>query len=336
MTGRVLLLFLLLVGAVSAQIDRGSSETVGRVKVRVAFDDHAPCTAATRVALIGNAGFALAEGAVNGECVAQFFDVPSGRYRVAVSGGDAANVDDGEVEINSVAMQGVDVRARRTGKSMSGITSASFVSVGELGIPASAAKEFDRANHMIAKQDWPRASDRLHKAVAMYPDYAAAYNNLGAVYSRTGNLPEARSALEQAITLNDHLDPAYVNLARVNFIEKDFADAESLLNKASSLAALTADELNLLAYAQLMNQHSNEAIETSRRGHTTQVAHHAFLHLVAAHVYEQQKKIGNSISELQTYLSEEPAAPRAEAVKKALATLQTQQAAAQGVATLSR
>jgi len=238
--------------------------------------------------------------------------------------GDAVNADDGEIEIRPLPMQEVEVRAKRTGDSISGLGSASFVSLNELGIPSSAAKEFGKASRMIAKQSWSKATVELHKALALYPAYAAAYNNLGAIYWRTGNLPQARAALEQAIVLNDHLAPAYVNLARVDFKEKDLDGAESQLNKAASLAILTADELNLLAYAQMMNQHSDQAIETGRRAHATLVPHHAFLHLVAAHIYEQRTRIRDSIRELQTYLSEDQTGPRSEEVRKALAVLQTQ------------
>ena len=164
----------------------------------------------------------------------------------------------------------------------------------------------------------------LQKALAMYPNYAAAYNNLGAAYSRMGNVADARSALQQAIALNDHLAAAYVNLARVDFLEKDFPDAESLLNKASSLGPPDVNQFKLLAYAQVMDQHFDQAIETAHRAHSSQVRAHAFLHLAAANAYEQEKKIGDSIAELQTYLSEEPGAPRAGEVKKAISTLQAQ------------
>jgi Flp pilus assembly protein TadD len=323
MTGRILLPFLLSVGVASAQMERGPSETVARVRVRVAFPDHA-CSTSTRVQLSGNSGIPLAEGSVSGECMAEFFDVPPGRYRVTVTGNDVANGDEGDVEIGSVIVQEVEVRARRKADSADDMTSGAFISVGDLGVPTPAAKEFDKANHLIARQDWPNATKRLQKAVAMYPNYASAYNNLGAAYSRLGNIASARTALQQAITLNDHLAAAYVNLARVDFLEKDFSDAESLLNKASSLGPPDINQFKLLAYAQVMDQHFDQAIETAHRAHASQVRGHAFLHLAAANAYEQEKKIRDSIAELQTYLSEEPAAPRANEVKKAIATLQAE------------
>jgi tetratricopeptide (TPR) repeat protein len=119
--------------------------------------------------------------------------------------------------------------------------------------------------------------------------------------------------------------PAYVNLARLNFLEQDFPGAESLLGKALNLApAANADELFLLAYAQISDNHLDEAIATSREGHGMQLKQHAYLHLVAARACERENRIADSISELQSYLNEEPSGTQAEKVRTAMATLQAQ------------
>lgn len=319
MTGRLLVLFLFLAAIASAQMDRGL-QSAGRIRVRVTLPDRAPCSASTHVALIGNMGFSLAETSANGECIATFFDVPAGKYRVALSG-DVVNTDNGEIEV--AGLQDVEVRARRASdQANSFVVSPTFVSVSDLHVPTSAAKEFGKANQMIAHEQWSKAADRLHKAVNIYPSYAAAYNNLGAVYSRMGDLADAQLAFKEAISLDDHLAAAYVNLARLDFAEKNFTDAETLLNKESSLSVPSADELYLLAYAEMMNHHLDQALETSRHAHAIQLSHHAFLHLVAAHVYEEIAKFRESVAELETYLGEEPTAPRTEDVKKAISTLQ--------------
>jgi len=329
MTGRLIAVVLLLLGTVCAQIQRDSADLVRRLRVRIAFGDHAPCDSSTRVVLTGAMGFALAEGTVNGECMAEFSDVPSGRYRVTVSGADAANADEGDVEVNSVVAQDLEVGAKHTEGSdpSQWAAHATFISVTELGVPSNAAKEFEKASRLIAKQDWAKATERLQKGLALYPRYAAGYNNLGAVYSHLENDTQAREALQQAISLDDRLAPAYVNLGRLSFLEKDYSTAESLLTRAISLApAENADELTLLAYAQLTDHHLDQALQTSRQGHTAKLNHHGYLHLVAANAYEQQRKIANSMSELQIYLSEEPSGPQAEKVRKALATFQAQTA----------
>jgi Flp pilus assembly protein TadD len=329
MTGRLVAVVLLLFGTASAQFGSGSSNVVSRLRVRVAFGDHAPCDSSTRVVLIGAMGFALAEGSVTSECTAEFADVPPGRYRVTVRGADATNADEGDVEVNSVITQDLEVQAKHTEGSTpsSWARHASFISVTELGVPSSAAKEFDKASRLIAKQDWVKATERLQKGLAIYPKYAAGYNNLGAVYSHVGNNARAREALLQAIALDDRLAPAYVNLGRLSFLDKDYSRAESLLTKAMSMApAENADELFLLAYAQLTDHHLDQALQTSREGHAAKMNHHAYLHLVAANAYEQQNRIADSMSELQIYLDEEPSGPQVEKVRKALATFQAQTA----------
>jgi tetratricopeptide (TPR) repeat protein len=220
----------------------------------------------------------------------------------------------------------VEVRARHVDAPtpIHWAANSSFISVAELGVPANAASEFVKANRLMAKQDWKKAVERLRKGLAIYPNYAEAYNDLGAVYSLLGEIAQARDALRQAIVLDDRFGPAYVNLGSLSFLDKDYPGAESLLTRATSLRpAADADELFLLAYAQLMDHHLDQAIETTRQGHP-KFSHHACLHLVAANAYERQAKIADSMSELRLYLTEEPTGPFAEETRKALAIFEAQ------------
>ena len=219
MTGRLVAVVLLLLGAACAQIQLDSNEVVRRLRVQLAFGDHTPCDSSTRVVLTGRMGFALAEGIVDGECRAEFFDVPSGKYHVTVRGSDATNADEGNVEVKSVTTQDVDVRAKHTESDPENWAAhSSFISVQELRVPSNAAKEFVKANHLITKRNWANASESLRRGLAIYPQYASGYNNLGAVYSRMGNTQEARQALEKAIALDDHLAYAYFKLGRISFL----------------------------------------------------------------------------------------------------------------------
>jgi tetratricopeptide (TPR) repeat protein len=326
MTNRIVVCVVLLLATAAAQMRTDSTDVARHVRVRIAFGDHAPCDSSTRVALIGGMGFALAEGTLSGECTAEFYDVPSGRYRVTVSGPNTANADDGDVEVSSAISQDVEVRARHSkdGQIVSW-ANAGFVSVRDLAVPRDAAKEFEKANRFIAKQDWEKASERLLKGLAIYPKYATGYNNLGAVYFHQKKNSQAREALQKAIELDDRMAPAYVNLARVNFLEKDFPAAESLLSKALSLAPATStDELVLLSFAQVVDEHLDGAIATSRQGHGMQLKEHGFLHLAASNAFERQGKIGDALAELQMYVKEEPNGPQMEKVKDAISKLQQQ------------
>jgi tetratricopeptide (TPR) repeat protein len=244
---------------------------------------------------------------------------------VKVTGADVASADNADFVLSPGMTQDLEVRARHTSSfETQGLAVAAFVSVSDLSVPATARKEFEKASHLISKQDWVKAKERLSRAIALYPQYAAAYNNLGAVCTHMGDIRQAREALQKAITLNDHMTPAYVNLGRLSFTAKDFPAVEAFIAKAQSRAAPDAEQLKLLAYAQLADHHFDQAIETSRQAHRSQLSHHAFLHVLAAKADELQGRTDDSVAELQQYLREEPAGPRAEKVRNALAAIQAQ------------
>ena len=324
MAVRLIVMFLLL-GSASAQSNAGSAVMTGRVRVRVSFTDQAACDPSTRVALTAYEGSTFAENSVSGQCTAEFFDVPAGNYRVRVVGGDVANFDNVDLALSPGLSEEVDVRARHaSGPAIQEFAAAAFVSVGELGVPPSARKEFEKANHLISKQDWPKAKEQLSKVIAIYPQYAAAYNNLGAVYSHMGDTAQASAALEKAATLDDHMALAYVNLARVSFAMKDFPAVERFVGRALSLAAPDAGELTLLAYAELADRHLEEVIATSRQAHQSQLSHHAYLHVVAAKANELQGNRDDSMAQLQQFLNEEPTGRRADKVRGTLAAVRAE------------
>ena len=77
----------------------------------------------------------------------------------------------------------------------------------------------------------------------------------------------------------------------------------------------------LLADAQLMNRHYDEALATCGKAHAS--GHpHSSAHYIAARALEAQHKAADAIAELQTFLTEEKDGPRAETARKEMAGLQ--------------
>lgn len=324
MTGRSMMVPFLLLGSAFAQFNTESAIAVGHVRVRVSFANNSECVPTTRVVLDAISGVTFGESSVNRECVATFFDVPAGNYSARVAGADVAVTGRAEFALSPGMTQEIDVRARRVGESDVSQASAgsAFVSVSELGVPLNAQREFEKANRLISKKEWPKASERLQKAIALYPRFAAAYNNLGAAYMHTGEGAKARAALQSAIALNDHMALAYLNLARLSFRAREFPEVETHVQKALTLAPPSTEELTLLGVAQLADRHFDGAIQTSDQAHRSQLSHHAFLHLVAARAEDLEGNADASVSvELQQYLNEEPNGSRADEVKKSLAVI---------------
>ena len=115
MTGRVALLLCSLLAPPAGQVNLRSA--MGAiVRVRVSFVDGGSCEPSTEVALIGSAGFSLAEEFLNNECVAEFLDVPAGDYRVKLSGAEVA-AGDTEFAVSPGMTQALEIQARHMGRS---------------------------------------------------------------------------------------------------------------------------------------------------------------------------------------------------------------------------
>jgi tetratricopeptide (TPR) repeat protein len=203
-----------------------------------------------------------------------------------------------------------------------GSLSAAIVSTSDLSVPHRARKELAKANASLAKQDLPQALRRLIQAISIYPNYAIAYNNLGVVYARLGDAVHEQYALEKAILLNPDFSLAYLNLGRMDIASSDFSAAENKLRKAATLDPSEPVTLTLLAYAQLMEGHYEDAISTSRDAHGLKRPH-AFAHRIAARALELEQRFEYAITELRVSLEEEPTGPRSESARKELAIVQT-------------
>lgn len=325
MTGRVLLTVFLFVSSVAAQLDQS---TVRRITFRIVSSNGVACDTTARVTLMGRGGPTVS-GSANSDCTIQFFDVPMGSYHLTVSGMHFAPVDAGDISVGPAGPNEMEVKVDRTdgaGRG-AGVPVPPLVGVTELNIPSGARKEFDKANTLITRQDWAKAIQALNKAIAIYPSYVEAYNNLGVVYARMGDRTREREALQKALSINDHFAPAYLNLGRMNITAEDFPSAEAALNKAHSFDPNDAMTMVLLTYAQFVDRHLDEAIATCRTAHALPQGQHAFVHQVAARALEQKHRTADAIAELELFLKEEPAGTRAEVARKELAGLHSTLAA---------
>ena len=164
----------------------------------------------------------------------------------------------------------------------------------------------------------------MNKALTLYPSYAEAYNNLAVLYARLGDTAKERDALHKATAANDHFAPAFVNLARLEMKEHNFAGAEADLTKAVTADPTDVRTLALLAQAQLLDVHYEDAIASARKVHSLPHKSYALVHYVAARACERLYRLSEAVSELTLFLKEEPAGERANAARQEMAALQQQ------------
>jgi hypothetical protein len=318
------LVVLLLAPCALAQLGNGT----GNIRVRIVFENGRRCTTQVHIVLMASASTSpVGETYTNDECMAGFDDLAVGTYHMVITGEGIQDTDSGLFQVDSrKTSQFIYVTVKPVGQSGEGAKGSGTPTVAavDLNIPKKARKEFDKASDSIAKQDWNKAQEHLRKALAIYPQYANAYNNLGVVYARTGDRSQEREALQTAIRLNDHFAPAFVNLGKMAIVDHNFPDAETFFTKAAAIEPNNPQTLVLLANVELMNQHFDDAIANCHKVHSMQHGPQSLVHYIAARALERENRLREAVDELRIFLVEEPPGPRADAARKELAAVETQ------------
>jgi tetratricopeptide (TPR) repeat protein len=320
----LVLLLLALVPCSTAQLG-GQSQT-GNIRVRIVFPNGRQCNIRAHVVLMTGGGTGhVADAYSDAECMVGFDSLAVGSYHMTITGDGIEDTDSGLFDVDNRKVSQVVYVTVKPKQSEAAISGAGpTVSTVDLNIPKKAKKEFDKANELIAQQDWNHAKDELLKALAIYPQYADAYNNLGVVYARLGDSPHEREVLQKAVSLNDHLASAFVNLGKMDIKEHNFPEAETQLAKAATVDPNDAQTLMLLANVELLNRHFDAAIGHCNKVHSMPHDSQTLVHYIAARAYEHQNRFVDAAVEFRTFLQEEPSGPRADAVRKELSTLEIQ------------
>src|SRR5205085_5646584 len=125
----------------------------------------------------------------------------------------------------------------RTDKSGAPASAHAVVSAGELdkNVPKDARKEYERALKAADEQKPAEAIAHLQKAVALYPDFMIAHNDLGAQLLEANRLDEAAVELRAAVKLDPKAFNPCLNLGIVLLKQRQFTDAAKVLDQAISL-----------------------------------------------------------------------------------------------------
>ncbi len=181
----------------------------------------------------------------------------------------------------------------------------------ELAVPPKAAQEMAHGNEAIRRGEWRNAIRSFEAAIAAFPEYAVAYNNLGIVYVRISEADRAIGAFERAIRLNDHLSMAYVNEARLLQTQGHLTDAERLLKKVLSYDPRYGDALLLLAFVEYRQHNYDEAVGHARSALAVDAAQYVLAHFVVGMALQAESKFDAAAAEYRTFLKQAPQSPYA-------------------------
>jgi Flp pilus assembly protein TadD len=198
------------------------------------------------------------------------------------------------------------------------------VSATSLSAPKDARKAYDKGHHAVENHKLPTAQQELEKAVQLYPQYAAAWVDLGWVYVQQNQLAEARNAFTQAQAADGMFVPAYVGLSSLALRESKWAEAAQFSDRATQLDGVdfpAAFFYNSLANFRLGNM---EQAEKSARKAETMGVQQAFpqVSLLLGVMLANRREYADAADKLRSYLKAVPSASNADQVRQQLAEVE--------------
>jgi len=324
MPQRVFALALLLLAASNVLLAQSRRRQAGpdytNMSVHVVDENNRPVWGAM-VQLLSGFGNTIFQTFTNEQGFADLSRVTEGRYKVRAKGDDIEETTGQEFVI--FAGQGYyDVMLQVHRKPQTAQPSLnSMVHVTDLNVPPKAKENFDQGTEALNRNELQQARDYFEKAIREYPEYAAAYNNLGIAWLRDGRAEEGGAALRKAVSLNPHLTSAYRNLAVLAFKQGKLPETEELLNQSLADDPNDPEGLALLSKVQFARGEMDQAIASAQKVHAQPHQRYAFVHFIAASAFQAQGQNQEAIREYKIFLKEAPnhsSAPEARAAVQAL------------------
>lgn len=324
---RILLLAIILGGAsvvTRAQIDRPARPLfAGAISGQVLLPSGRPASGVIHVT-ISSDRTSMMTTVTNERGEFRFSELGEGSYsiRVVVEGDEYEPLTQ-EIFFDRSTMSKLLFHLREKGATGSKKPAGGTVSAVDLDAkaPADAKKEYGKGARLIEKGDSQKAIECLNRAVAIYPDYLTARNELGVQYLKLRRFVEAAEQFQWVIEKSPKHFNARFNLGLVRIEEKDYKNAIAELSEATAIESARPDAHMFLGVAFLQTGDLDGAARELTRtlvlgGQQFTIAHYYF-----AHVYMRQGRRDMARAELEAYLKEAPSGDRAAEAKSLLQQL---------------
>ena len=327
---KTILVLLLLCGAASAQgggrpasNEASGGSNAGSIQGRVVLPNGSPISRPVKVTLRVLKG----DKSVVYTDTEGVFDISSlapGSYTLEVEPDKEHN------------FEGVSERVQIYGKSSTFVTlylkesvsvkekgKSGVVSTGELDqkVPAAAAKEFERGARAREEGRLDEAVAHLRKALAVYPEFLKARNDLGAYLLAQGKLEEAAEELRRATEMDPNSFNPHLNLGIVLIQQQKFREAADVLGRALSLDPTSAAARLYAGVALLGSGDAGRAERELANAYEAGGSQYALAQFYLGKLYADRGERALALRAFETYLRDKPDAANAEKVRRLIESL---------------
>lgn len=167
-----------------------------------------------------------------------------------------------------VAVKGYSQKIQKDVVESDGVTNnivATQTGMYDGSISEKAKTYFDKAYSYADKEDYKNAEKFYLKAIKTDKKFVEAYDNLGRVYRRIGNLNKAEEYYKKSIKLYPKGIMAHQNLAVVYSLRKDYKNSAKEYNKIVEISPENPEGYFGLANAYMMQSNFDEALINSKK-----------------------------------------------------------------------
>src|SRR5258708_10305741 len=319
------LVILIVIAACAAQLraqGRAAPTIVTEVQltVRVAFEDETPVPADVQVELVSIYGSGMDSIATDSAGKVRFTQLTPAMYKLRITGFGIVSTETREIDMTESTT--ISVHVKRT----TSTTNTTSLGPIDVTVPPEARKEYEKAAEKMNEKNWVEAKTHLDRAIAIYPKYALAHNNLALVYVNLKQGDKAVESFRTAAQLDDGLQQANLYLGQFYYDNKNYKQAEPYLLHAVNADPRNPQILTALANAQMQNGEPEQALANAQKvGSLPEPDRKKFAiaHLIAAQVLSDRGENQRAQKECRQVLKEDPSSPIAARVKEALAKLDT-------------
>ena len=185
-------------------------------------------------------------------------------------------------------------------------------------VPKHALDKYNRAQQLANEGDRAGAIEELENAIAEYPEFTIAYNEMGVQYMKLNDYQKADEALKAALKINPKAFMPLQNRGITLFTLKRYAEAEPLLRTVIKMKGDSAVGHYFLGQTVAYLGNFDEAEKELQKAVELGGKEMKEAHRLLAIIYSSRGDKSKTVAELETYLQLNPTTPDAEQLRNVI------------------